>query len=108
MRATLLRYLKDQFSQDPFHLDRLIISAFTEANNLNEIRNELLLEYIIQPSQYEERSILDGFLKIFAESKDKFDFETLIALFEFVVSPSDKVVNGAVYTHLNTSEAISS
>ncbi|MBK9225457.1 MAG: hypothetical protein IPO23_14040 [Flavobacterium sp.] len=28
----------------------------------------------------------------------KFDLEDLIELFEFVISPSDRIVNGAIYT----------
>ena len=53
----------------------------------------MLKGYIIQPADDDFES-----LTLFAGLLEQIDFEHLIELFEFVISPSEKVVNGAIYT----------
>jgi adenine-specific DNA-methyltransferase len=96
VQKTIYNYLA-KYSDDADLVDRLIVSAFLHINKLPTSCNTLLNHYSIQPAS-EHFSILGGFLDEIAKSTPELHFEHLIELFEFVVSPSDKVVNGAVYT----------
>ncbi len=78
-------------------MDRLITNSFIRVNELPETQNTLLNEYLI-PANSPEEQILRGFIEVIRETEARFDFEQLIEMFEFVVSPSEKIVNGAIYT----------
>uniref|UniRef100_UPI0040481469 HsdM family class I SAM-dependent methyltransferase n=1 Tax=Roseivirga sp. TaxID=1964215 RepID=UPI0040481469 len=91
------KYLS-QFSTTPMDVDRLIISAFLEINKLELKKNKLLKSYSISSKSKEEYSSLLEFVSaIYADTK-VFGFEELIELFEFVISPADRIINGAIYT----------
>src|SRR5690554_4704483 len=86
------------YSTTPKDVDRLIISAFLEINKLRPKKNKLLKSYSINIEFKEEHSILLEFVSaIYADTKT-FGFEELIELFEFVISPADRIINGAIYT----------
>jgi len=85
-------------SPHPKEVDRLIVSAFLKINEINVIENLLLLEYSINENHIHEWDSLVKFIEIINQEIDYFDIEKLIELFEFVISPSDKIVNGAIYT----------
>lgn len=93
----VFRYLKS-YSTQPFEVDRLIVSAFLEINQIQVLANQFLLEYIIDENQIEEEDNLKNFVEIINTDITVFDIEKLIELFEFVISPSDRIVNGAIYT----------
>lgn len=93
----IFRYLKTYPTQ-PLEVDRLIVSAFLEINELAVLENRFLLEYSIQENQTQEWDSLVKFIEVINEEIDVFDIEKLIELFEFVISPSDRIVNGAIYT----------
>ena len=57
----------------------------------------MIKSYLITGNDNDAES-LKAFIKIIQESIDVFSFERLVELYEFVVSPADKIVNGAVYT----------
>ncbi|RKE92267.1 Eco57I restriction-modification methylase domain-containing protein [Ichthyenterobacterium magnum] len=78
-------------------INSFIVTTFCNENSLVVNNNRLLLEMLIgeEDSDY---LALNNFAKLFRENNQTFDFECLIELFEFVISPSDKIVNGAVYT----------
>src|SRR5690606_38609569 len=91
------KYLS-QYSTTPKDVDRLIISAFLEINELKLKKNKLLKSYSINSKIREEQSSLLEFVAaIYADTK-AFGFEELIELFEFVISPADRIINGAIYT----------
>ncbi len=91
------KYLS-QYSTTPKDVDRLIISAFLKINKLNPKKNALLKVYSIRSIEREEYASLIEFVSaIYADTK-VFGFEELIELFEFVISPADRVINGAIYT----------
>jgi methylase of polypeptide subunit release factors len=106
MKSEIFKYLKNNFSQEPKTVDRLIVSSFLYENDLKVQNNELLKEHLITENDSEEYEKLMFFLPYFEKHNSKFDFETLIELFEFVISPSDKIVNGAVYTPKHIREFI--
>lgn len=94
----------NKHSHEPVEVDRLIVSAFISINKIVVKKNDLLLSYIVREGDKDYESNLK-FQAIFARNgKLGLSFEELIELFEFVVSPADKVVNGAVYTptHIRT------
>ncbi len=91
------KYLS-QYSTTPKDVDRLIISAFLEINNLKLQKNKLLKSYSIGKNNLEEYGLLIEFVSAINTETDTFGFEELIELFEFVISPADRIVNGAIYT----------
>lgn len=93
----IFRYLKN-YSSQPFNVDRLIVSAFLEINQLQVLQNRQLINYIISEEEIEEWEHLISFIEVIKTEIEAFDVEKLIELFEFVISPEDRIVNGAIYT----------
>jgi len=91
------KYLS-QYSTTPKDVDRLIISAFLEINKLKPQKNKLLKSYSIEKTKKEEYPSLIEFVSLINTETTKFGFEELIELFEFVISPADRIINGAIYT----------
>lgn len=91
------KYLSQKCSANPWFVDRLIISAFIYINKIQVNNNRLLLSYCIQENE-EDFDNLIGFIEVINNIKEKFTIEDLIELFEFVISPSDRIINGAIYT----------
>lgn len=94
---TAFKYLS-QYSSTPKDVDRLIISAFLEINELKLKKNKLLKSYSINSKIKEEYSSLLEFVSAIYSDTKAFGFEELIELFEFVISPADRIINGAIYT----------
>lgn len=94
------KYLS-QYSTTPKDVDRLIISAFLEINNLELKKNKLLKSYSISSKNKKEYSSLLEFVSAIYSDTKVFAFEELIELFEFVISPADRIINGAIYTPQN-------
>ncbi len=91
------KYLSQKCTTDPWLVDRLIISAFLYINEIQVINNKLLLSYCIQKNDKDFNNLI-GFIEAINNIRDNFTIEDLIELFEFVISPSDRIVNGAIYT----------
>lgn len=98
MNSQVFKYLNENHSANPKEIDRLFVSSFLIANNLKVKRNLLLKNLIINESNKKEFSRLLEFQSVIEAKCEKFGIEELIELFEFVVSPADRIVNGAVYT----------
>ncbi|WP_418636388.1 HsdM family class I SAM-dependent methyltransferase [Winogradskyella sp.] len=93
MNQSILKYLKD-YSYDTKDVNRLLVSSFLVVNNIKNVENRFIKEFII--SKEKELEQVNDFIKLF--DKSTFDIEELIEFFEFVISPADKEVNGAVFT----------
>lgn len=91
------KYLSQKCPTNPWFVDRLITSAFLYVNKIQVINNKLLLSYCIKDNE-EDFENLVSFINLIKERKENFTIEDLIELFEFVISPSDRIVNGAIYT----------
>jgi methylase of polypeptide subunit release factors len=100
MSNQISRYLKTNCSLEPYDVDRLFISAFIYCNKIHVNNNEFVKQYIIQTKDKDYNN-LNGFIELLKREHTNFNFETLIELFEFVISPKDRVVTGAVYTPLD-------
>ena len=98
MNRTFIKYLSNHFSTKPRVLDRLIISAFLSKNKVEVKKNNLLKQYIISDKNTKEFKNLKSLLRDIETEEIDFTIETLIELFEFIISPKDKKITGAVYT----------
>jgi hypothetical protein len=87
-----------QYSTTPKDVDRLIISAFLGINKLKPQKNKILKSFSINKNDKEEYSSLFEFVSVINSDTKEFSFEELIELFEFVISPADRIINGAIYT----------
>ena len=98
MKRSLLKYLSENFSDDPVSIDRLFVSTYIIKNKIAVKKNVLLQNYTITTSNKKEYNVLLEFIAQITVEKVLFDIEDLIEFFEFVISPRDRIVNGAVYT----------
>jgi adenine-specific DNA-methyltransferase len=105
MKQQVFKYLS-QCSTQPNEVDRLIISAFLKKNKIVVKNNKFLKSFSINENEIEEYATLQQFISILEKEIEKFEFEELIELFEFVISPADRIINGAIYTPLNIREFI--
>ena len=96
MNKEILNFLKECGS-DEYTINRLVVSAFLVEKNIVNLKNKKISNLVIQEDELEYSKLFD-FLKIIKKTNTTFCFEELLELFEFVISPSDKLVNGAIYT----------
>lgn len=93
MNQNIIKYL-EKYSSDTKDVNRLLVSSFLSLNKIYKVNNVFINNYIIHEDNELEQ--LNEFLKLL--NKEVFDIEELIEFFEFVISPEDKEVNGAVFT----------
>lgn len=93
----ILQYLKRHYVTDTQTINRLFVSAFVIYNRLEVNDHCLLHKYLIAEGEECSRH-LSWILKRLCETNIKLGLEELIGLFEFVISPGDRIVTGAVYT----------
>jgi len=92
MNKSLFDFLKN-YSFETNKVDRLLLSTFLSVNEIPVHNNTLLKSFQIVETDEDYNSLVD-----FKALVPEITFEQLIQLFEFVISPSDKIVNGAIYT----------
>ncbi len=97
MNNSILAHLKT-YSTDVNSINRLLVSTFLTLKSIKNIENLYIKSLIIANKESDERDALNNFLKLLNAKKQKICFEELLELFEFVISPSDKLINGAIYT----------
>ncbi|MFN8360366.1 MAG: N-6 DNA methylase [Candidatus Kapaibacterium sp.] len=97
MKTQIFKYLKS-YSTLPIEVDRLIISAYLSINRIEVLNNIFIKSYVIEKENRIEYQSLMDFIFILKKEILNFDLEALIELFEFVISPSDRIINGAIYT----------
>lgn len=104
MNKEILKFLKD-YGTDEYSINRLLVSSFVVEHNINNIQNSLIKNLLINKNEL-EYGILTQFLDLIRKSNKHYYFEELVEFFEFVISPSDKLINGAIYTPKNIREYI--
>lgn len=97
MTNKIFGFLKG-YSSSPTIINRLFVTAFVHINKLEVVKNRLVTSYLIDIEDSQESLYLQKFCDIIFQESKKLTVEDLIELFEFVISPADKEVNGAVYT----------
>lgn len=96
MNTQISSFLK-RYPVDTANVNRLLVSAYISINKISINKNNLLKSLIIQDDD-DEFIALGKFKNILLRAYDYISIENLIELFEFVISPAEKEVNGAVYT----------
>lgn len=81
-------------------VNKLIVSAFLLHKNINKITNIKIRNLMFKDSD-KEYTLFKAFESILKQENQNLCFEELLELFEFVISPSDKLINGAIYTPKN-------
>lgn len=101
-----LSFLKKNVPSDELTVNRLFVSSFIGINNLTKPKSTLLSQYIIYKDDvdYELLQIVQEHIR--TEYGERMTLETVVKLFEFVVSPADRIVTGAVYTPQNVRKTI--
>lgn len=94
MNRNILTFLK-KYSYKELDINRLLVSSYLIYNKINFIENEFIKGFIINETTGNEHNQLNEFLTFF---EFEFDIEYLLELFEFVISPEEKEINGAVFT----------
>jgi adenine-specific DNA-methyltransferase len=92
VKISITSFLK-KYSTDPLSINRLLVSAYLTKNRLVVRRNEAIRKYVICENAA-DHPVFQKFLEIL----ETFSLEDLIKCFEFVISPTEKIVTGAVYT----------
>jgi len=106
LNQQIFQFLKN-YSTDVYEINKLLVTSFAHIHNITIERNEFLKKFIISNKAAEYSQVLI-FLSYFQKIEHTifFPFESLMEFFEFVISPSDKLINGAVYTPKNIREYI--
>jgi len=97
MNQYILKFLKS-YSYNVWDVNCLLVSSFLAVNGLENIRNEFVKDFIIPATDNVKFKLLSEFIALLNAEEKHFGIEQLIELFEFVISPLEKEVNGAVYT----------
>ena len=101
MNKSILNKYLNAYSKEILEVDRLLVSSFLNSNNINSVQNDFINNYIISDKNENYSDFLDFNSKIKINT-----LEDLISAFEFVISPEDKVITGAVYTPENIRDYI--
>lgn len=97
MNSKIFTYLKRKGMTDIRMVNRLFVSAFMRHHHLVPHKNALLVEHYIGDVD-EDASALTEFIEQLDKCECKYSLEDLTILFEFVISPSDRRITGAIYT----------
>lgn len=102
MTKEFLRFLINEGITDTQLINSLFVSLFVYRNhwNINRCKN---LTHFILPA---EDPVLIKVIKAYNDANCSYRIEELVELFEFVVSPADRIVTGAVYTPIKVRSII--
>ena len=105
MKRTIFSYLTRQNLTTIQLVNKLFVSSFLRYYELVSHNNPLLQEFTINPYDAEEE-VLQKFIVQLDVCGCTYSLEDLTQLFEFVISPSDRKVTGAIYTPNSIRERI--
>lgn len=98
MKNKLFTYLKKNKLTDIEVVNRLFVSVFILFNNVKVRNNKLIYNLVIKESDSDFCLLQKIFSEVFNEESNSINLEDMVSLFEFVVSPADRIITGAVYT----------
>lgn len=90
----ILKFFSKLDDKTTDYINCLIVSSFVKTHALVVKSSSFLNDYIINSDDL----VLKELMQIITQSSSEFEMEELVEVFEFVVSPADKEVNGAIYT----------
>lgn len=105
MNQQVFNYLK-KYNHEISSINRFLISTYVYIKDINIEKNKTILDLLIKEKDEEEYKFLEQFMLLVKKVEENFNYEELLELFEFVISPSDKLINGAIYTPKNIREYI--
>ena len=98
MNSQIFTYLKRKRLTDTRTVNRLFVSSFVLLSDLI-IKNNYVIKSLLIDKEDEDFDLLQEFVsKIHHFHPAPMTIEDMISLFEFVISPADRIVTGAVYT----------
>ena len=86
-------------------VNKLIVSTFLQHKKIKSIKN-IRINNLVFKNTDKDYVLYEEFEAILKQEKQLLCFEELLELFEFVISPSEKLVNGAIYTPKNIRQYI--
>lgn len=92
MKKEIFSFLKE-YSYGTIETNRLVVSSFLYKKNITHVKNELISLLLIKESD-DDFAILQKFNTKYSLAS----IEELITAFEYIISPEEKVISGAVYT----------
>lgn len=98
MDSQIFSYLKRKQLTDTRIVNRLFVSSFVSLGNLQIVNNHIIRDLLIGEDDKDFDLLQEFMAKIRHFNPAPMTIEDMIALFEFVVSPADRIVTGAVYT----------
>lgn len=97
INQSIYDYLSKCNSCDIVEIDKLFVTSFVYINKIELCKNQFIQSYLLE----RDSEILVDFIDLIENTSKCFELEDLIELYEFVISPADKIINGAVYTPSN-------
>lgn len=94
MTRDVFRYLKRKGITDPHLINSLFVTSILIRNRWSFKQCDFLRRYLLP----EDHPMLSRVLNNLDSTGETHNLEELIVLFEFVISPADRIVTGAVYT----------
>lgn len=94
MSPEVFSQIKKSCPQDAQTVNKLLVSAFVLVKRIKLKQGSFLRRYLLD----QDDEHLNKFIDILKAHNCEFNLENLIELFECVLSPQEKIVNGAVYT----------
>lgn len=98
MSSLTLSYFARNIPADERTVNRLLVSVFVKNNMLTRPVSAFLSQYCISEDDEDYELLQNVREHIRVEFDAEVTLETLVKLFEHVVSPADRIVTGAVYT----------
>ena len=98
MNRDIFKYLSRKRLSDTSKVNSLFVRAFMKMNGYHSQEYSHFLEHLNISLPESESPDVDEFIITLKKYKCDLTLEDLIELFEFVISPSDRIVTGAVYT----------
>lgn len=98
MKNKLFTYLKQNKLTDIEVVNKLFVSIFILSNNIKVRNNKLIYNLVIKEGDSDFGLLQKVFSEVFQGCYNSINIEDMVSLFEFVVSPADRVITGAVYT----------
>ena len=106
MNSRIFAYLKRKQLTETRTVNRLFVSSFVSLNTLEIKNNHIVKELLITQHDADFNLLQEFKSKIHHFHPAPMTMEDMIDLFEFVVSPADRIVTGAVYTPKHVRENI--
>ena len=98
-QSLTLSSLKRCGPSDELSVNRLFVSAFVRVSGMAIPHSAYLSSFIIKGDDEKYYGLLEEICRsLTIEFGDCLELEALVQLFEYVVSPADRIVTGAVYT----------